>query len=113
MNVLEAHVRRSVARDGVPCGEVEVHTDDPECKQVLAYFAKSGDNEYDVVYMLKNDADFLTDWYDNSMHTAFEEISAESFQNMNMKTGWDARESFKNQVLGSGRVREDLHRLLG
>ncbi|AJY76012.1 hypothetical protein [Paenibacillus beijingensis] len=113
MNVIEAHVRRSVERDGATCGEVEVHTDDPQCENVLAYFSNSGDNEFDLVSIVRNDADFLTDWFDNSMHTAFEEISMQWFENRNTKTDWGRRETFKLQVLESGQVREYLHRLLG
>ena len=113
MNVTEAHVSRTVEKDGIPCGEVRVKTDDPQCAQVLAYFQLSDSQGYELVSIVRNDADLLTDWFDNSMHTAFEEISMQRFENEAIKTDWSRRETFKQQVLNSGKVREDLRRLLG
>ncbi|MGN7453176.1 hypothetical protein ACTHPH_00015 [Paenibacillus pasadenensis] len=113
MNVLEAHVARSLEKDGTPCAEVQVRTDDPQCEQVLAYFSLSADQDYDLVSIVRDDADLLTDWFDNSMHTAYEDITMQWFENESLKTDWGRRETFKQQVLASGQVREDLRELLG
>jgi len=113
VNVIEAKVVRSVDKEGIPCGEVQVSTDDPQCEQVLAYFSLSRDEDYDLVSIVRSDADLLTDWFDNSMHTAYEEITMQWFENENGKTDWGRRETFKQQVLSSGQVRSELGRLLG
>ncbi|SDT29004.1 hypothetical protein SAMN05444162_3697 [Paenibacillaceae bacterium GAS479] len=112
MNVIEAHVSRVVDKEGSPSGEVQVQTDDPQCEQVLAYFQHSEDGDYDLVSIVRSDADLLTDWFDNSMHTAYEDITMQWFENEALKTDWGRRETFKQQVLESGQVREDLKRLL-
>lgn len=113
MNVIEAHVNGAADKEGVPCGEVQVQTDDPQCEQVLVYFRLAEDEEYDMVSVVRSDADLLTDWFDNSMHTAYEDITMQWFENEALKTDWSRRETFKQQVLSSGHVRADLKRLLG
>lgn len=112
MQVIEAHVRGAVQHGGIRCGEVEVTTDDAKAQVVLAYFSQSEDNDFDLQAIVRNEADTITDWFDNNMHHAFEDITISAFRNINMKTDWGARESFKVQVLSSGRVREELARLL-
>ncbi|WP_424768106.1 hypothetical protein [Paenibacillus sp. sgz302251] len=112
MQVIEAHVRQAVERDGIRCGEVEVKTDEAGAPNVLVYFSLSQDNDFDMSSIVRNDANAETDWFDNNMHQAFEEITVNAFQNVNMKTNWGAREAFKEQVLSSGRVREELAALL-
>ncbi|CAM4120441.1 hypothetical protein L1N85_02680 [Paenibacillus alkaliterrae] len=112
MQVVEAHVRRAVRWGGIPCGEVEVTTDEAGAPVVLAFFSLSKDNDFDLQAIVRNDADTETDWFDNNMHQAFQDMTVDVFQNVNMKTDWGARESFKEQVLSSGKVREELKRLL-
>ncbi|MFC4776417.1 hypothetical protein ACFO9Q_06475 [Paenibacillus sp. GCM10023252] len=112
MHVIDAHVRRAVDRDGLRCVEVEVQTDSPEAESVLAYFSSSLDNDYDLQAVVRNDANTAIDWYDNNMHQAFENITNELFENENVKTDWGARESFKEQVLAHGDVRDGLARQL-
>lgn len=112
MQVIEAHVRRAIERDGIRCAEVEVETDDTSAPAVLAYFSLSKDNDFDMQAIVENDANKETDWFDNNLHQAFKDMTISAFQNVNMKTDWGAREVFKEQVLSSGRVRAELTRLL-
>ncbi|BBH19179.1 hypothetical protein Back11_05240 [Paenibacillus baekrokdamisoli] len=112
MKVIEAYVRRAVDRDGIHCCEVEVHTDQQESPELLAFFGTSLDNDYDLVAIVRNDASTEVDWYDNSMHSAFSDISMELFETSTMKTDWGEREFFKEQVLSYSGIREELNRLL-
>lgn len=112
MTVTEAHVRRVIDRDGIHCCEVEVRTDLNEAPELLAYFGCSHDNDYDMVAIVKNDATSETDWYDNSMHSAYTDISMELFETRTMKTDWGERENFKQQVLSYPGIRAELKRLL-
>jgi hypothetical protein len=112
MLVTEAYVTRAVDRDGIRCCEVEVRTDQQEAQELLAFFGSSQDNDYDLVAIVKKDAAAEIDWYDNSMHRAFPDISMELFETRTMKTDWGQRETFKEQVLTFPGIREELHRLL-
>ncbi|MFC5652705.1 hypothetical protein ACFPYJ_27020 [Paenibacillus solisilvae] len=112
MTVTGAHVRRAIDRDGIRCCEVEVRTDQLEAPELLAFFGTSQDNDYDLVAIVKNDASSEIDWYDNSMHSAYSDISMELFETTTMKTNWGERELFKEQVLSYPGVRAELHRLL-
>lgn len=112
MQVIEAHVRRAIEREGIRCAEVEVETDEASTPVVLAYFSLSKDNDFDMQAIVENDANRETDWFDNNMHQAFKDMTVSAFQNVNMKTDWGAREAFKQQVLSSSRVRTELIRLL-
>ncbi|GGG20673.1 hypothetical protein [Paenibacillus abyssi] len=112
MNVVGAHVRRAVNKDGARCGEVEVRTDDPARAEMLVYFSASQDNDYDMHSIVHNDAAAEIDWYDNNMHNAFEEISGNLFESDEMKTKWGEREVFKEAILSFGNVRADLAEII-
>ncbi|AZN42324.1 hypothetical protein [Paenibacillus albus] len=112
MIVTDAHVRRAVDRDGLRTCEVEVHTNDGSTPELLVYFGASRDNDYDMVAVVQNDAKAEIDWYDNSMHSAFTDVSDELFDTPTMKTDWGQRETFKEQVLSFPGVRADIGRLL-
>ncbi|QYR23345.1 hypothetical protein KZ483_10760 [Paenibacillus sp. sptzw28] len=113
MNVTNAHVRRTVERDGVRCCEVEVHTGSSETPELLAFFSESLDNDYDMVAVIKNEAATEIDWFDNNLHNAFTEISVDLFETVTMKTDWGRRETFKQQILSYPGVRAELSSRLG
>ncbi|QHW34132.1 hypothetical protein GZH47_27280 [Paenibacillus rhizovicinus] len=112
MIVTEAHVRRAAERNGLHCAEVEVMTSDTENQDLLAYFGPSKDNDFDMVAVVNNDARSDVDWYDNSMHQAYADVTDTLFDTPTMKTDWGERESFKEQVLSYPRVRADIRRLM-
>ena len=90
-----------------------MRTDQQEAPELLAFFGRSQDNDYDLVAIVKKDAAAEIDWYDNSMHCAYPDISMELFETRTMKTDWGQRETFKEQVLTFPGIREELQRLLG
>lgn len=112
MNVTEAHVRRATDRKGIHCCEVEVRTDDSRSPELLAFFGPSRDNDFDMLAVVRNDADTEIDWYDNNLHQAFSDVSIDLFETSTMKTDWGRRETFKEQVLSYPGVRADIARLL-
>ncbi|WP_051251198.1 hypothetical protein [Paenibacillus harenae] len=112
MQLVEANVRWATEWQGLTCAVVEVVTDDPEAKHAIVYFSLSDDNDFDMQAVVQNHAAADTDWFDNNMHQAFEDVTVDLFQNVNMKTNWGAREVFKEEVLSFGRVREELAELL-
>jgi len=112
MNVTEAKVRGKAERNEGRCCEVEVHTDRPETPELIAYFGPSSDNDFDMVAVVRSDADEAADWFDNSMHNAYEDIAIELFETSTMKTDWGRRETFKEQILSYPGIRTELGRLL-
>ncbi|MBD2870487.1 hypothetical protein [Paenibacillus arenilitoris] len=113
MEVAEARVRRSAVRDGIRCGEVEVATDETGEGRLFAYFSLSEDNDFDMQAVVRSDARPETDWLDSNRHQVCEDVTVDLFLNVNMKTNWGARETFKEQVLSFGQVRGELADLLG
>ncbi|WP_052476311.1 hypothetical protein [Cohnella kolymensis] len=74
--VVSAHFRKVAERGGQALAEVEVMTAHPQNPRLLAYFSRASEGGgYSLVQVLANNADYELDWYDNSMHTAFEDIS--------------------------------------
>jgi hypothetical protein len=112
MNVTDARVRRMVERQEGRCCEVEVHTDREDSPGLLAYFGPSQDNDFDMVAIVQSDAKTEIDWYDNPVHSAFEEVTTQLFETSTMKTDWGRREAFKQQVLAYPGIRAELSRLL-
>jgi len=111
MEVQHAMFRRTAMKGGRYCGEVEALTNDAETPKVLVYFAVSEDADYDMIEVVANDAATEIDWYDNPLHQAFANRT-DSFLPAEKTAGWGERESFKEQVLSFGSVREDLAREL-
>ncbi|XEC93225.1 hypothetical protein AB6A23_17830 [Paenibacillus tarimensis] len=112
MNVIQAHVRGAVERDGVQCAEVEVRTDDPKRPELLVYFSASKDNDYDMHSIVNHEANTEIDWFDNNLHEAFREVSGNMFETYQMKTDWGQREFFKESVLSFGNVREEIFKII-
>jgi len=112
IEVQHAMFRRTAMKDGRYCGEVEALTNDAGTPKVLVYFAVSEETDYDMVAVVANDADTDIDWYDNPLHQAFANRTDSLFRSEDKAAGWGERESFKEQVLSFGSVREDLAREL-
>lgn len=111
MRIVEAHVRRSVMRNGLLCAEVEAVTDDKAVPAVLAYVDLTRNSGYELQAVIRNDANTETDWFDNNMHQAFEDITVTAFQRVNQESESGTRELFKEQILASEKVRQELVKL--
>jgi hypothetical protein len=113
LQIMEAYVRNVVDRNGTSCGVVEIVTDDRIAPELLAYFSLAADNSIKLESVIRNDANTESDWFDNNMHQALEEITDSMFQ---QDDDWTAvkgdREAFIDQVLSSGQVRDQLNELL-
>ncbi|MEK3882648.1 hypothetical protein [Paenibacillus sp. PL2-23] len=89
MKPLEARVRGVVSRDGMPCAEVEVRTDDHNAPVVLAYYSNGG-AALVLHEVLRNDADREADWFDNNMHQAFRSLTSGSLNEDEAHSSWQA-----------------------
>ncbi|RED64078.1 hypothetical protein [Cohnella lupini] len=111
MKVREAQFRRVLDRGGQPFGEVEVSTDHPRDPQMLAYFRATSDSEYALVNLISNDADYEVDWFDNSLHSAFEDVTKPLFSSPDHMSVND-RDEFAAQILAYPGIAEALDRNL-
>nr|WP_256756714.1 hypothetical protein [Cohnella sp. WQ 127256] len=109
MNVREAHFRRMLDRGGQAFAEVEVLTDHQRDAQMLAYFREGQNGTYSLVRIISNDANYEVDWFDNSLHSAFEDVMKPMFSTPDHLAAND-RDEFATQILEFAGVREALER---
>lgn len=111
MKVREAHFRRVLDRGGRPFAEIEVHTDHPRDPQMLAYFRAGSDGNYPLVRVISNDADYEVDWFDNTLHSAFEDVMKPMFTSPDHIGPYD-RDEFAAQIISYPGVADALDRNL-
>ncbi|TYP73888.1 hypothetical protein [Paenibacillus methanolicus] len=111
LQVKGARVRGVIDRDGMRCALVEVDTEAYGAGGLLAYFGPSADEAFEMTAIVHNDASRDIDWFDNSSHLAYEDVSIGLFETASMTTDWGQREAFKEQVLSAEGVREGIARL--
>ncbi|WP_426452237.1 hypothetical protein ACP26L_09320 [Paenibacillus sp. S-38] len=105
--IKHAECKRIVERSDQLCADVEVHLEGEE-HALVALFTEAGDKEYDLVMILKNDADPAIDWYDNDLHAAYEDVTGVLFGGKQGGYGWSSKEEFKQAVLAYPGVRQQI-----
>ncbi|BBI32442.1 hypothetical protein [Cohnella abietis] len=111
VNVREAQFRRRLDRGGQYFAEVEVFTDHHRDPQLLAYFRNGSKGSYSLVRLIANNADYEIDWFDNNLHSAFEDLTKPvSSSSDHMEA--DERNQFAAQILDFPGVSEALERNL-
>lgn len=108
MDVASASFRGMRKQDDRAVAEVEVRSAQPGEPGLLVHFRK-GPKGYQLVRVLQNDADRETDWFDNDLHAAFQDVTAQMFDGPCHGGGID-RASFAEQVLGTDDVKAQLDR---
>lgn len=107
--IKDAKVRRYTELDGVRCAEVEVRpgaADDPE---LLVYIALVDQGqEYELLRIIRNDADVTLDWYDNNLHSAFEEATETAFTDSALLKASEERDKFKRELLSYGQLTSEM-----
>lgn len=111
LKVREARFRRVLDRGGRPYAEVEILTDHERDPQMLAYFRAGQEGTYPLVRLMTNDADSDIDWFDNNLHSAFEEVTASMFSSPDHLAAND-RDLFAAQILAFQGISEELERNL-
>jgi len=114
--IKDAKVRRLTEIDGIMCVEIVVSPGDVDAPELLVYMARSSGNDsgepYEIVRMLRSDAELETDWFNNDMHQASGVITEDRFGD----EGWPApsvqREQFKQLLLGYIGIAENLNEML-
>jgi hypothetical protein len=75
VQVMKAEWKRTAEREGKDVSEVEVWVAEEE-KPLKVYIEQEAGG-YHIHQILRNDADYDLDWYDNDMHKAFQDVSGE------------------------------------
>ncbi|WP_334078230.1 hypothetical protein [Paenibacillus sanfengchensis] len=106
--IKDAVFRRITEVEGTPCGEILVRPGAVGDADLFVYVARSSGGEYEIVRMVKSDADLGTDWYDNNMHQAYEEVAEQEF----CSDGWPSperqRAEFLQRLLADREIMERL-----
>lgn len=111
LTVREARFSRVLDRGGHRIAEVEVFTGHPRDPQFVAYIRAADDGSFKLANVLKNDADTEIDWFDNSLHNAYEDVGALMFSGPD-HLGLIDREQFTSQLLEAEGISEALERHL-
>lgn len=109
-SIKDAKIRRMTNVNGTPCAEVEVYPTSESDTVVLAYLAPSARlGGYELVKVVRSDASLTHDWFDNSMHSAYEDATDVAFENSAIATAEEEREQFKQQLLSIGTLSQQLN----
>ncbi len=111
--IKDAKIRRITEVNGAPCAEVEVYPAAEGESALLAYLTPSSPlGGYELVKIVRSDASMEVDWYDNSMHDAFVDATDEAFESTVQSTAEEDRDAFKQQLLSTGQLYEQLNQRL-
>jgi hypothetical protein len=105
----DAKIRRFTEIDGVLCAEIEVNSANVNDTGLLVYLAPAeGEQGYRMLRMIRNDADMELDWYDNNLHSAFEEVTNVVFRAADGKDLHEKRGRFTRELLSHGKMDSEL-----
>ncbi|MDR6879016.1 hypothetical protein [Bacillus sp. 3255] len=107
ITIKEAAIARFTERNDVWCADVEVKAEGVE-GTLIAEFAATKSDEFDLRHVYRKDASREIDWYDNNLHDAYQNVSKELFGQPSNKSKWGSREEFIEGILAFGSIREEL-----
>lgn len=109
-SIKDAKIRRMTDVSGTPCAEVEVHPASGADTVILAYLAPTAPmGGYELMKVVRSDASLEHDWFDNSMHTAYEDATDSAFENSTVGSAEEEREEFRQQLLSYGTLNQQLN----
>jgi hypothetical protein len=109
--IKDAKIRRMMEYDGAPCAEVGVLPGAVSDPALLVYIVEDRREEgYEIVRILTNDADTSTDWFDNNMHDAFQDVTSSAFTGSNFMSPEDEHSKFQREVLTFGDLKKQLEK---
>lgn len=76
VEVMKAEWKRNTEMNGRPVSEVEVWVSGQTAP--WSVYLERTNNGYTIHQILKDDADYSIDWFDNDLHQAFRDISYEA-----------------------------------
>lgn len=111
--IQDAKIRRLTEVDGLSCAEVEVQPANAGDPSLLVYVAATQpQNTLQITRIVRNHSDSTLDWYNNNMHTAFEEATETAFQNSEGITAGEDKARFEQELFSFGLLGPTLQRYL-
>lgn len=116
--IKDATFRRITEYEGTPCAEIQVRPGAAGDPDLWVYIARAQgsdrEEEFEIIRMIRSDADLETDWFDNSMHQATAVVAEEDFCNSGWPEPQKQREEFKQRLLAhediAARLKKELPR---
>ncbi|KIL39086.1 hypothetical protein SD70_22475 [Gordoniibacillus kamchatkensis] len=96
-------------RGDVKYADIEVRLSGHETPLLASFAWNGGDPQLASVY--RKEASRELDWYDNSLHSAYVDLTAELFDNGRGELGIGSRDDFAAEVLSHPNVRRELGEL--
>ncbi|MGG6311802.1 hypothetical protein [Paenibacillus macerans] len=110
--IKDAEYRRLDEHQGRACAVIQVYPGAVGDPDLFAYVARSKDgNGYEIIRMIRSEADLEIDWYDNSMHQAFAEVAEERFGDRGWPEPAVQRKEFLQNLLSNENVAAKLEQL--
>lgn len=107
--IKDAKIRRMLEYDGAPCAEVGVLPGAAGDPALLVYIVEDKREEgFEIIRILTNDADTETDWYDNSLHDAFVDVTATAFTGSPIMSPEEEKNKFQRELLIFGDLKKQL-----
>ncbi|WP_128103320.1 hypothetical protein [Paenibacillus sp. DCT19] len=111
--IQDAKIRRLTEVDGLACAEVEVQPGNAGDPSLLVYVAATAPtNTLEIVRVVRNHSDAVLDWYNNNMHTAFEDATETAFENSEGRTALEDKAKFQSELFAFGLLGPTLQRYL-
>ncbi|MGG3456900.1 hypothetical protein D3C76_536720 [compost metagenome] len=110
--IKDAEFRRMDEHQDRPCAVIQVYpgaVGDPDLFVYVAR-AKAG-NEYEIIRMIRSDADLEIDWYDNSLHQAFADVAEDQFGDRGWPEPEAQRKEFLQNLLANEQIAARLEQL--
>lgn len=103
-NIHNAQFRGIVEISGTRYAQVEAYTGGEGESTLLAHFIRSSVSleGFDMPLVVKNNADYEQDWFDNNMHNAFVDITSST----------EDHYALKQRLLSLPEIRSELERHL-
>jgi hypothetical protein len=108
-SVKNANFERVVELHDKKYAEVKVEIEG-EQKPFLALFEKTNDEQLHMDKLYRLDIDYELDWYENNLHQAYVDVTDRLFDHEFADTEKMTRNSFNEDVLGHGQVRQEVER---
>lgn len=107
-----AEYRRMDEHQGRPCAVIQVYPGAVGDPDLFVYVARAADgNGYEIIRMIRSDADLEIDWYDNSLHQAFAEVTEERFGDRGWPEAEVQRKEFLQNLLANEQIAARLRQL--
>lgn len=110
--IKDAEYRRMDEYQDRPCAVIQVYPGAVGDPDLFVYVARTVDgNGYEIIRMIRSDADLEIDWYDNNLHQAFAEVAEDQFGDRGWPDPGIQRKEFLQNLLANEQIAARLEQL--